>query len=165
VAILKDYTVWFLEYWAWNVPVTDTLELSPRIGGLELYALNAFRPQGAWPSLFVYFRPMSLSRYRADQERISEASEEEIVDIAPPLQTDNITVDINGSRVEVVCLNPVREYVGEGNHMDACLVQVSLPDEFDSARHSRIDIALHDPETDERGEATTFWRGHVASGP
>lgn len=65
VAVVKDYQVRFLEYWAWNVPAYEDIEVNACIGGLEVYAVNAFKPQGTYDSVMVYLRPMSLARYKA----------------------------------------------------------------------------------------------------
>ena len=59
---VKDYQVKFLEYWAWAVPAERDLEINPRFDRLEVYAINAWRPQGAYPSYQIYFRQMNPTR-------------------------------------------------------------------------------------------------------
>ena len=60
--VCKNYKKENLEYWAWNIPAYSDLEINTRIDGLEVYAMNAWVPQGAVPSFQIYFRPMSLKR-------------------------------------------------------------------------------------------------------
>lgn len=38
----KDYSVNYLEYWAWNLPLFEDLEINPRIDGVdvEVYHVN-----------------------------------------------------------------------------------------------------------------------------
>lgn len=61
---VKDYQTKHLEYWAWNVPADRDLEVNPRFDRLELYGVQAWRPPGAYPSVQIYFRPMSLTRVK-----------------------------------------------------------------------------------------------------
>lgn len=58
---VKGYQVQSLEYWAWNAPADTDLEINPRFDRLEVYAINAWRLQGAYPSYQIYFRPLGLS--------------------------------------------------------------------------------------------------------
>jgi hypothetical protein len=66
----KDYAIKNLEYWAWNIPAYQDLEINPRINGLEVYAINAWIPQGGLPSMQIYFRPMSLERAKEFSQRL-----------------------------------------------------------------------------------------------
>ncbi len=91
--ICKDYAVKNLEYWAWNVLAYHDVEIDARIDGLEVYAINAWMPQGATPSMQIYFRPMSLRRVKEFSQRLGikfPPSREElrslkVIDIAPRL--------------------------------------------------------------------------------
>jgi len=66
----KDYAVENLEYWAWNIMAYQDLEINPCIDGLEVYAVNAWIPQGGMPSVQIYFRPMSLKRLKQLSQRL-----------------------------------------------------------------------------------------------
>ena len=48
LAACKDFKTKNLEYWVWNIPAYHDLQLNARIDGIELYAMNAFLPQGAY---------------------------------------------------------------------------------------------------------------------
>lgn len=171
----KDYKTKYLEYWAWNVPAYQDLQLNPRIGGIEVYAMNAFVPQGAYPSLLIYFRPMSLKRFH-NTERTNALKKQEIIDISPDLSRDDVEVKINGNLVKILELNRVKEYAGGISSLIAYLVQSALPRRSiiayliysalpiripkikrDSG-YLRIDITLRDTQTGERGEGCLFWK-------
>lgn len=156
---VKDYQVRFLEYWAWNVPAVRDLEINPRIDRLEVYAINAWRPQGAYPSYQIYFRPMGLT---AVTEQIMEAGSMEefnklpLLDIAPELSRNDIEVTIDGEAVAVLELNKVRESAGPGQAMFGYLIQVELPKKQAESDYSLITITLTDPKTGDKGEGSLF---------
>ena len=60
---LVDYGKTKLEYWAWNIPAFNDLEINPKYERMEIYGVNAFEPQvGPFETYMVYFRPMSLTK-------------------------------------------------------------------------------------------------------
>ena len=158
---VKGYQVQSLEYWAWNVPADRDLEINPRFDRLEVYAINAWRPQGAYPSYQIYFRPMSLS---AVVKKVTEAGGMEnfrklpVMDIAPELGKKDIMVSIDGQNVNVLELNKVREASGLHQSMFGYFIQVSLPEKKTEKEYSVITITLTDPVTGEKGEGCLFFR-------
>lgn len=154
LAGVKDYTKKYLEFWAWNVPVFSDLEINMRNDTLEVYALNAFVPQGGYPQIMIYFRPMSLILYKKKQEKASEISF-----IAPELQKDNIKIIINNETVKILELNEVIESAGEEN-MKAYLVSVAKPELKED--YNKIHIVLKDDKLNEQGEAILFWKKEQA---
>ena len=115
---VRDYGNQYLEYWAQNVPAQQDLELHIRIDTLEVYGLHAFIVKGAANTLHIYFRPMSLEKFKAGE-----------ADIAPVLNEKDITVAVNGRESKVYVVNLVREYIGEENrHLLAYLIQSSIPE-------------------------------------
>lgn len=113
VTAVKDYAENYLEYWCSNLELDQDTELNICIDTLELYGLNYFKVAGAFPSLMVYFRPMSLSKFLAQEE-----------DIAPEISNIKITVD--GKTLSVFMVNVVKEHVGVRN-ISAYLIQVEEP--------------------------------------
>lgn len=142
----KDYEINYLEYWAWNVPAFNNLEINPQINGLEVYAINAFRHQGAYPSLLIYFRPMSLYKLKKKEESM-----------CPIIIKEDIDVSINDEKVKVLFLNNVDEYAGEIT-MGAYLIQVSLPRKFKGNQYNKIDIVIEDRDTLEKGKGTAYYK-------
>ncbi|QSX04678.1 carboxypeptidase regulatory-like domain-containing protein [Sedimentibacter sp. zth1] len=161
LAIVKDYSVKFLEYWVWNLPLLEDVEINACIDGLEVYAINVFRIQGAFPALTVYFRPMSLHRAKNKQEN-DKLKQRNLNDISPKLVKSDIDVFIDNEKVEVYEINKVNEYTGleEGYHQSMCgyLMQIQMPKNFDKTKYFKIDIKIRDTETDEYGEGTVFWK-------
>jgi len=156
---VKDYQAKYLEYWAWNVPAFNDLEINPRFDRIEVYAVNAWRPQGAYPSCQIYFRPMSLSLV---MKKIAEAGGMEklstlpVIDIAPKLGKDDIEATIDGQRVEILEVNQVREATGKDQYMVGYLIQVTLPEKRADKEYSIITITVTDPSTGEKGEGCVF---------
>lgn len=157
--ICKDYGINNLEYWAWNVPIFDELELNATINGLELYGIRTFKiPQGS--TLCIYFRPMSLYRFKALNQ---DDMENELFDITPKVIESGLKVKINNKIAQVMEINKVLEgnYDSEGHYkkMYGYQVQVELDPQTDYIdSHAKIHIELRDDTTGEYGEGTYFWR-------
>ena len=131
---VRDYGDQYLEYWAQNVPARQELELHIQIDTLEVYGLHAFIVKGAANALSIYFRPMSLEKFKAGE-----------ADIAPVLTESDITVTVNGQKSKIYVVNPVREYIGEERrYLTACLIQSSIPEGIQE--WERIDITICDSE-------------------
>ncbi len=156
---VKDYRVKSLEYWAWNVLASEDLEINPRFDRLEVYALNAWRPQGAYPSYQIYFRPMSLAR---TGKRILEAGGMEalgklpVIDVAPPLTRDDVAVAIDGEPVPVLRINRISEATGPSQDMVGYVIQTELPKHPSPKSSSVITVTVTDRETGEMGEGSLF---------
>lgn len=127
---VRDYADQFLEYWAHNVPLYNKLTLDIQIDTLEVYGINAFVVKGAAKALSIYFRPMSLEKFKAGER-----------DIAPDFDDDGICVSVNCRKSGVLVVNRVQEYIGPG-FLTACLIQVSIPDCTDA--WERVDITIRD---------------------
>ena len=158
---VKDYQIRFLEYWAWSVPAFDDLEINPRFDKLEIYGINAWRPQGGYLSYQIYFRPMSLTKII---RKITEAGGMESfqklphLDMAPDLAAKDITVTIDGQAVNVIMVNKVLEAAGPGQDMIGYLIQTELPAKKSNGEYSLITITVKDPETGDAGEGAVFYR-------
>lgn len=130
---VRDYSSRYLEYWAQNVPAQSETELHIRIDTLEVYGLHAFTVKGAARALSIYFRPMSLEKFKAGE-----------ADIAPALKAEDISVAVNGLESKVYVVNRVREYIGEGQYLSAFLMQASIPE--GTEEWERVDITICDAE-------------------
>lgn len=152
----EDYRITKLEYWAWNIPANGDLEINPRYDSLEIYAMNGWMPQGAPPSLQIYFRPMSLKRALA-QGDLEALKKMELIDIAPDLSPENIQVRVGDERVSVLEVNKVREVWPNGQAIFAYLIQTPLPGRKPESNVWRITLTAKDPDTGEMGENLLFW--------
>jgi hypothetical protein len=167
----KDYAAKNLEYWAWSIPAYQDLEVNPRINGLEVYAINAWMPQGGLPSMQIYFRPMSLKRAKEFSQRLGVGfppSPDEIrnvshnfsvIDIAPNLTKDDIEVLIDDQAVKILEVNKVKEAAGGNQSIYGYLIQTTIPKnskDLKNSNYSQIRIIISDCETGEKGEGCLF---------
>ena len=152
----KDYAVKNLEFWAWDLVVDRDLEINARIGGLEVYAINAFKEQGG-SGFFIYFRPMSLKRSLATGLSREEREKLPLLDEVPKLLIDNVKIKINDQEAKVQDVLMVKRMVDGGTDMFAYFVQPVLPEGWWKENPVRIWITLTDPQTGEKGEGCLFW--------
>jgi hypothetical protein len=151
----SDYRSSRLEYWAWNVLAREDLEINPRYHRMEIYAMNAFRPQGGYPSYMVYFRPMSLSMVEAGVAEDSTFLTGPRLNIAPDFSANDIEVTINGERVRILAITRVEESGGTST-LFGYLIQCDLPKQKRSGSIDRIRITATDPVSKDKGEGVLF---------
>jgi len=157
----SDYGKTKLEYWAWNLPIYDDLEINPQYDRLEVYGMNAFEPQtGPFETYQVFFRPMSLTKALKLPKKITS----EIIDIAPRvIIEEDLKVQINGVDVKIVSLNRVKEY-SRKKYMYGYFLQVlkpktnaiNIPKTEMAKGYDKISITLHSKETNEKGKGEYF---------
>jgi hypothetical protein len=154
----KDYRTKNLEFWAWNLEADHDLVVDARVHRLELYAMNAFVPQGSTPSWFVFFRPMSLTR--ATEFMAAGTPRGPVADIAPALDLEEITATVDGAAAPVLEMNRVLEAGGPdtgGFPLVAYLIQIAAPEGGPGSSTRKICVELHDSELEEAGEGCVFW--------
>ena len=107
----KDYLKTKLEYWAWNVPLYNDLNLNPQYERMEIYGVNAFEPQvGPFDTYMIYFRPMSLTKFLTftNGRNIRELEQKayinhDTIDIAPKkISQDELSIKINDKDAKVL---------------------------------------------------------------
>ena len=141
---VREYGDRYLEYWAQNVPAQRELTLDVRIDTVEVYGLHAFHVKGAANALTVYFRPMSLYKFKSGAH-----------DIAPELDKRGITILVDGQQSEIYSLTRVQEYAGEDvGLLTAYLLQASVPQDADEWK--RVDVTVRD--SDGRFGCATLFR-------
>lgn len=156
----SDYGKTKLEYWAWNLPIYEDLELNPQYDRLEIYGINASEPQtGPFETYQIYFRPMSLTKaLKLPKGKL------EVIDIAPKsISKEEIEVKLNGVLAEVVAINKVEEYA-RGTTMYGYLIQIKKPKPNLTLTKStemvkgydKISIILKSTETNEFGKGEYF---------
>jgi len=156
----SDYGKTKLEYWAWNLPIYDDLEINPQYDRMEVYGINASEPQtGPFDTYQIYFRPMSLTKALALPK-----GKLDIIDIAPKtISKEELSVQLNGYQAEVVSINKIDEYA-RGTIMYGYLIQIKKPEEAypqdqssQAAKgYDKISITLHSKETNEMGKGEYF---------
>lgn len=156
---LSDYRKTKLEYWAWNLPIFDNLEINPRYENMEIYGINAFEPQVTPQETYrIYFRPMSLKK--GNPLTIEKG---DTINMAPEMiKPGELEIRINGSVAKIMIINKVIEYA-RGNYFYGYEVQVLKPEPEISSGSSglpegydKISIVLRSAETGETGTADAF---------
>lgn len=145
---MEDYNKTKLEFWAYEIPAYQNLNIDIRYDRLEIYGVNIFQVQGAYPGYTIYFRPMSLTRF-ATADMSSK-----IIDIAPPSDMIDIKVNINGESVNVNSIQRVEEFSGK-QKLYALLIQTDLGKPTD-AEYNKFQIIVEDKENGDKGEAIYF---------
>lgn len=147
---IQDYGKTHLEYWAWNVHIDDDMQLPIRYDKLEVYGVNVFRVQGAYPGYTIYFRPMALHRY------LEGAKKGIKTDMAPNKNELEVKVTINGEQVKINHMQKVKEYVGD-EFMTAYLIHTDLEKET-SDEPKLFHLIAKDKKFGDMGEAHYFYK-------
>lgn len=151
----KDYAIKNLEYWAWNFAVYKDEELNIKIDGLEVYAINAFIIQRKTFSMMIYFRPMSLKRWK----EYKNTNVEGVIDISPKLKIEDIEVKINDEIADIIGINQIYEKdIKSGESIISYLIQV-IPSLRELKKdYNKIHITIIDQDTNEKGEGSLYWK-------
>jgi len=157
----SDYGKTKLEYWAWNLPIYNDLEINPQYDRIEIYGINAFEPQtGPFDTYKIYFRPMSLTKAL----KLPKNTKLDTINIAPKnISIEELTVQLNGRNAKVVSIDKVNEYA-RGTYMIGYLIQILKPKENKEITnkselvdgYDKITITLHSKETNEIGKGEYF---------
>ncbi len=140
---MRDYGINNLEFWAWNVQAFNNTTLNIHYDKLEIYGVNVFRIQGAFPGYTMYFRPMSLSRFL-----------NKMTDISPSIENLDLSVEINGKNVKINSVQKVSEF-NNTQKIYGFLIQTDLTDSV-SKESDIIKIVGRDKQNGEMGEAIYY---------
>lgn len=143
---VKDYKTKFLEFWFWDLPLNQDLNLDIKIDGLEVYGIKAWR---TYRGAMVFFRPMSLKRFKA----LGNPDGTKPVLIAPDLKINDITVYLDGAQTKIWGINKVKEKANASkSYMDAYLIHIDDKRELKKDGWQKLCIDLYDSQTEERGQ-------------
>lgn len=145
---MEDYGKTKLEFWAFEIPAYENLNIDISYDKLEVYGVNVFQVQGAYPGYTIYFRPMSLTR------ALSADMNSNVLDIAPPLNKIVVQVEINGENVKVNSIQRIEEFTGK-QRMYAYLIQTDFGKQG-NVKYDKIRILVEDTENGDKGEAIYF---------
>lgn len=158
-----------LEFWAWNIVADKDLTINPRYHKLEIYGTNVFKVRGGPRTLFVYFRPMSVTKLVSYSEDIllNKSRAQKISDIS--VQPENLEVKIyaDDHLLKINSIQPIEEYPGEGNiPMLGYIAQVEAPETTTDSRYMILRIVAENKELGEKGENLYFYElDHYRSEP
>src|SRR6056297_1659330 len=146
---MQDYGKTKLEFWAWNLMVDNDMNLDIKYDKLEVYGVNIFRVQGAYPGYTIYFRPMALSRYF--EENVGQNNP----DLAPEKENLDVQVYINDEPVQINLIQQVKEFAGKDT-LNAYLIHTDLGKNMNNGK-TKIRIVLKDKKYGDIGEAYYFF--------
>lgn len=122
------YGVSTLEMWGWHMVVDRDESYNFMVGNGEVYNLHAWPNDGGFGTYFVYFRPMVLPLTKEPTAKTTLNSRVfDVTAIAPRLRPEDLSVCLNGTRVDIVSLQQVYETglpANAAKAMPAYLVQV-----------------------------------------
>ena len=135
------YCVDAMERWGWDYDLREDREDHFRLGRTELYSMHAFTIQGGPPTVFVTFRPTSLSRMLrlidpSDRtppknsiymQRITETLTKDPCAIAPELSRSDVKVWMDDVAYPIASLDRVTEMSGSAVNQVQYILQFVPP--------------------------------------
>ena len=149
-----------LEYWAWNIIADKNLTINPRYDKLELYGTTVYQVYGGFPKLFIYFRPMSLTKYISypDSIFLDKSKAEKSADISVKPENFDIKVYADDEPLKVRSIQTIKEYEGEDSpSMLGYIIQVDLPKSRPQKPYIIIRVVGDNKEYHEKGENIYFY--------
>lgn len=147
-----------LEFWGWNVIADRDLVINPRYNRLELYGTTVFKTFGGYNGFFIYFRPMSLTKYISYSKEmyLDKEAMEKKADISVKKENLKVNVYADDEPLKVNSIQEVEEFVGD-NTMIAYLVQVDAPTKETDRPYIIFRIEAENTEYSEKGENIYFY--------
>lgn len=161
----EEYGKTKLEFWGWNLNLTESQTLDAPFDALEVYSLATWASNGGSNSIFASFRPMSLKKPRFYQKQVDDRSLV-IFDILPSIDASSISASLDGVPIELIgyswayekvggCSGIPDELKGAGCHMPMIIAQFKKP-KLKSGQHA-LRVRLTDSENGQMGEALTHF--------
>lgn len=149
-----------LEYWGWNIIADSDMVINPRYHKLELYGTTVFDVYGGQPGLFIYFRPMSLTKYLSysDSIYINKERAGRVADIS--VKPENLKVEIfaDDELLKINSIQAIKEYTGENNvAITGYIVQTNVPKAKSDKPYRVIRVVAENKEFSEKGENLCFY--------
>lgn len=142
----ESYGKTSLESWCWHMLIDGDEEIDFKIGNGEVYSLSVWCNNGGGQTLFFWFRPMILGK-KSEYEVGINGQSRSVNDISPELETEDITVTLNGRELKIISLQRVYE-TAENYVMPAYIIQTERPRgavgkqtavvEYDTAERSAV---------------------------
>jgi hypothetical protein len=148
-----------LEFWAWNVIADRDLIINPRYQKLELYGTTVFQIKGGYPGFFVYFRPMSVTKYISYQQEDyldKKKMEEKSTDISVRPEYLDVKIFADDELLKINSITPVEEYGGT-QLITGYIVQVDVPKKKSDKPYIIFRVEAQNKEFDEKGENLYFY--------
>jgi len=148
-----------LEFWAWNIIADRDLTINPRYHKLELYGTTVFEKLGNNSGYFVYFRPMSVTRYLSyskenylDKQKMEKMG----VNISVNPELLNVKVFADGELLKINSIQPIEEF-DEDITITGYIVQVDAPKVKTEKPYIIFRVEAENKEHNEKGENLYFY--------
>lgn len=148
-----------LEFWAWNIIADRDLIINPRYQKLELYGTTVYQTFGGYPGLFVYFRPMSVTKVIAFPEDVfldKQKMEEMNTDISVKPEYLKVRIFADEEELKINSVTPVEEYGGDMG-ITGYIVQVDAPKNKPDKPYVVFRVEAENTEFGEKGENVYFY--------
>lgn len=93
-----------LEFWGWNLNLTETQIIDAAFNTIEIYSLSTWASNGGYNSIFASFRPMSLNKAKYKKQEIN-GENIAISDISPSIASNSINGFINDKPLSLLNYN------------------------------------------------------------
>ena len=148
-----------LEFWAWNIIADKDLAINPRYQKLELYGTTVFEIYGGYKGLFVYFRPMSLTKNLSYGKGVyldkNEAEKKANISVKPEYLDVKIFADEELLKINSV--QPIEEFIGDEKSVTGYIVQVDIPKINPANPYVIFRVEAENKEYREKGENLYFY--------
>lgn len=148
-----------LEFWAWNIIADRDLIINPRYHKLELYGLNVFKVTGGYNGFFIYFRPMSVTKYISYSKEDyldKKKMEDKVADISVSPEYLDVKVFADGEPMKINSITPVEEYNGTMS-ITGYIMQVDAPKAKSDKPYIVFRVEAENREFNEKGENLYFY--------
>lgn len=147
--VVKDYAEKYLEFWHWGLNLNRNIHRDIKIDTLELYNITAWKSFGG---LMIYFRPMSLIKYRKTGARGANDPKAKGTSVLPKLTQSSIKVSVNNVPAPVRKVQVVDEITSSnGRKIEGILVNAGFPSVGGSPDLFEICLDIEDTDTKEKG--------------
>ncbi|USD35945.1 hypothetical protein [Ferrimonas sp. SCSIO 43195] len=112
---LPQYAKTQLEFWGWNLQLTENQTIDIAFDTIEVYSLAVWASNGGSQSLFAAFRPMHLAAAKLPRlyYKNVDGTPKAIMDISPTLTKSDIQASIDGEPVVLIDFHWSYEHAGQ----------------------------------------------------
>ena len=151
-----------LEFWAWNVIADRDLMLDLRYDKLELYGTTAFCEYGGRPEMFIYTRPMSVTKVLSYEDYMDKAAYEKHSKVTVEPEYMEFEVYVDGKKYDIISVQHLSLPNTNGNPVndDCYLIQVPMPEDVHYRKDGNYEVRVvgHNTQYDEWGESVCYLR-------
>ncbi|WP_029904614.1 carboxypeptidase-like regulatory domain-containing protein [Prevotella sp. 10(H)] len=149
-----------LEFWGWNIIADRDLTINPRYHKLETYGTTVFQEFGGSSGLFVYFRPMSVTKYISYSKEVylNKAEAERQVDISIAPENLDVKVFADEEPLKINSIKRVDVFMGKGiSEIAGYVLQVDNPTKKTDKPYIIFRVEAENKEYNEKGESIYFY--------